>query len=131
MQRGICILIERHQPEWDQIAPPPTWLTEAQEVYATASGHGVDRQLIDCVMLGRLLTLFRKLVPFADPWASVGITSKSKKKRWNEKVVALRDTLAHGGSVLDATPDTDAPADFILHLRTFTRAVWDEVLAEE
>jgi len=90
------------------------------EILEDRRRRNVEIGLIDCLMLGDRLKLLGKSV---DLIATLGYELVAYK-RWKEQLGALRDTLAHGGSLLDEEEDPSNAMGLFAAVRGFAESVW-------
>ena len=91
------------------------------EILEDRRRRNVEIGLIDCLMLGDRLKLVGKsegLVP------ALGFTAPASYRQWKERLGGLRDTLAHGGSLLDEERDPAKAIELFAAVRRFAEAVW-------
>jgi hypothetical protein len=83
--------------------------------------RNVEIGLIDCLMLDDRLKLLGKSEMLR---IALGFTGQTAFRRWKERLSRLRDTLAHGGSLLDRERDPIAAIDLFAAIRRFAESVW-------
>ena len=70
---------------------------------------------LNCVMTHDLLALLQKCPGVVD---QLGFT-KTRYRKWKERLRVLRDTLAHGGGLLHAEPDPLGAIQLFEDVRSF------------
>jgi hypothetical protein len=83
--------------------------------------RNVDIALIDCLMLGDRLKLIGKSRELV---RALGFEDPRHYRSWKETLGGLRDTLAHGGSLLDAERDPLKAIDLFAEVRGFAERIW-------
>jgi hypothetical protein len=91
------------------------------EILEDRRRRNVEIGLIDCLMLGDRLKLLGKSERLL---AALGFTEQAAYRRWKEQLGGLRDTLAHGGSLLDEERDPVTAIELFAAVRRFAEAVW-------
>lgn len=107
-EAGMNPIIEiHHGSDWHRVLSLGR-REKAAEVLEQRRRHNVDIGLIDCLMLEDRQTLLRKL---PDVLETLGFPSKRAFDEWTMRLEELRNTLAHGGDILDVEPDPEAAID--------------------
>jgi hypothetical protein len=120
-EAGMNPIIEKHHgPDWNS-ALSAGRRKKAQEVLEQRRQHNVDIGLIDCLMLEDRLMLLRKLNSVL---VALGFSSKRAFDGWTARLEELRNTLAHGGDILDVEPDPNAAIDMFARVRGFAEGIW-------
>jgi len=83
--------------------------------------RNVEIGLIDCLMLDDRLKLLGKSEKLR---TELGFTEQAAYRRWKERLSRLRDTLAHGGSLLDREQDPIMAIELFAAIRRFAETVW-------
>ena len=77
---------------------------------------------LECLMLHDRLQLLGKCDQAAP---ALGFVSGKQFKRWKERLVNLRDNLAHGGGLLHAEPDPVHAIELFEAVRSFAERIWN------
>jgi len=107
-------------PEWE------VYLTDERrnrlaEILEDRRRRNVEIGLLDCLMLGDRLKLLgknRELI------RALGYGEPGAYKDWKEQLGHLRDTLAHGGSLLDHDPEPIRAIQLFDAVRGFADVIW-------
>jgi hypothetical protein len=91
------------------------------EILEDRRRRNVEIGLIDCLMLGDRLKLLGKS---RDLIASLGYLEPDAYRIWKEQLGGLRDSLAHGGSLLHHEPDPAKARQLFAEVRGFAEAIW-------
>lgn len=106
--------------DWAPLLPGER-MAKVREVFAVRQAHNTEIDLIHCLNLDDRLTLVEKLDGLS---ADLGFKSGRMFCAWTRPVKRLRDTLAHGDSLLAAQPDPIAAIDLLTAIRTFAETSW-------
>jgi hypothetical protein len=108
----------------------PDWfqgLSEGRQAKALEVLHdrrlgNAQLELIDCLMIEDSLTLIDKSPELV---MALGFRDHAAFRAWKKTLRAIRDTLAHGGSLLDVVADPVEAASTFTRVREFAEAVWN------
>jgi len=111
----------------DQTAPD-TWLDQLSagrreklhEIFAARQKDNAEIGLLQCCNLDDRLTVAAKLGLWRHTW----LPSRKAFERWTERLKRLRDTLAHGGGLLDAEPGWAGAIELLKDVRRFADQLW-------
>jgi len=98
--------------------------SKALDVLEQRQQYNAELTLRDCLMLDDRLVVLQKSEAVRK---RLGFDSGERVRVWSKELKRLRDTLAHGGSVLDHQPDPQAALDMIHEVRATAHRVWDAV----
>lgn len=99
--------------------------SKAEEVLQVRRRKNAELTLLDCLMLEDRMLILRKSEPLR---TQLGFESGKEIRPWGESLKRLRDTLAHGGSMLDYEPDPEKSLELLYDVREFAHRVWDAVV---
>ena len=85
-----------------------------EEILEVRRRHNAELTLLDCLMLEDRLTVVQKSEPVR---SKLGFASGEQVRAWSNGLKRLRDTLAHGGSLLDHEPDPDKALELVHDVR--------------
>jgi hypothetical protein len=86
--------------------------------------YNAELTLLDCLMLEDRLRVAQKS---DEVRGKLGFASGKQVRAWGQALKPLRDTLAHGGSLLDHAPDPDSALELVHDVRAAAHRVWDAV----
>ena len=122
-EEGIDELIELHLPTgWADLLTRER-LARVEDVFTERSSRNEQIDRIACLNLEDRLRILEKSRELR---AAVGMSGKQIKKS-AEVLKRLRDTLAHGGSLLEVRGDARAGIRAAQQARAFAHQVWDAV----
>jgi hypothetical protein len=90
------------------------------EILEDRRRRNVEIGLIDCLMLLDRLKLLGKSERLL---TALGFSEQAAYRRWKERLGALRNTLAHGGSLLDEERDPITAIELFAAIRRFAESV--------
>lgn len=93
-----------------------------KSVYGDRRRTNTETSLIECAMLDDKLLILRKR---ADLCGSLGFQSGRAFHAWEEDLKRLRDTLAHGGGLLDTEREPAVAVELFDRVRGFAENCWD------
>lgn len=96
-------------------------LDRAQQSFEKRRHTSTEVTLLQCLMLRDRLDLLEKCPGVED----LGFLSKTQYRKWKEKVTGVRNSLAHGGTLLHAQPDPVSAIDVFADIRSFMQETWD------
>jgi hypothetical protein len=76
---------------------------------------------LECLMLNHRLTLLRRCPEVV---SALGYSSAPEFDAWEERLLHLRNTLAHGGGLLHAEPDPLHAVELFEGIRHFAEGLW-------
>lgn len=91
------------------------------EILEDRRRRNVEIGLIDCLMLGDRLKLLGKSDALI---GTLSYRDVGSYRGWKEELGGLRDTLAHGGSLLDEQRDPVKAIELFAAVRRFAEAIW-------
>jgi hypothetical protein len=91
------------------------------KVFQDRLRHNTEITRLECVMLPQRLDL---LAVSPRAVADLGFSGKAFK-RWKEKLNGLRDSLAHGGGLIDAESDPLEAIELFGKVRAFADGLWN------
>jgi hypothetical protein len=94
---------------------------KVEDVYQERVRRNAEISRVECLMLHHRLKLLKKCPGTVQ---ELGFVSMRQFDTWAKRLRQLRDTLAHGGSLLDGEPDPQAAVAIFEQVRTFAEAVW-------
>jgi hypothetical protein len=97
---------------------------KVEEILEVRRRHNAELTLLDCLMLEDRLTVVQKSEAVR---SKLGFASGQQVRAWSNGLKRLRDTLAHGGSLLDHEPDPDKALELVHDVRVTAHRVWDAV----
>lgn len=108
----------------------PAWIerlsaeqrAHVNEVFNQRLRTNTEVTMLDCLMLHDRLQLLGKCdraVP------ELGFASGKQFRKWKERLVNLRDNLAHGGGLLHAEPDPTHAIELFEDVRSFAERIWE------
>jgi hypothetical protein len=95
--------------------------TKLSEILEDRRRRNVEIGLLDSLMLGDRLKLLGKSVPLL---STLGFGDRRAYAEWKEQLGRLRDTLAHGGSLLDEERDPVRAIELFDSVRRFAEKIW-------
>jgi CBS domain-containing protein len=124
MENALDLLIKRHAGStWRHLLTDGR-LKKIDDVYASRKDKNAQIEQIDCLNLDDRERLARKLPAVR---SALGFSSGEQVSKWMGPVKDLRNTLAHGGSLLDVERDPLRALELISDIRKRAGLVWDAV----
>jgi len=120
-EAALDVLIARFtNMEWLSLLSP-----ERQEgiqvVFDDRRKRNAEITLLQCLNLDDRVTIASKLDRIR---LELGYSSRKSFQKWTKPIKALRNTLAHGGGLLDAEPDPVAATELFQSAREFAERAW-------
>jgi len=100
---------------------PPERQQKAQTLFAEKQARGVASGLEDCLYFSDWLNLISRTKELRD---TLGFRSRKAFDNATGPFTALRNDLAHGGTLLDGRPPSEA-IDLFGRIREFAELMWD------
>jgi hypothetical protein len=120
-EAALDVLIARFtNMEWLSLLTPKRQ-ERIQGVFDDRRKRNAEITLLQCLNLDDRVTIASKLDRLR---LELGHSSRKSFEKWTKPIKALRDTLAHGGGLLDAAPDPVAAADLFQSAREFAERTW-------
>jgi hypothetical protein len=91
------------------------------EIFNQRLRTNTEVTMLECLMLPDRLRLLGKCDGIV---SELGFSSGKKYKNWKERLVNLRDNLAHAGSLLHAEADPVHAIELFEDVRSFTERIW-------
>ncbi|HXF73892.1 MAG TPA: CBS domain-containing protein [Actinomycetota bacterium] len=91
------------------------------ERYDELKGRNLETDLVDVLFLADRLHLVGTVQRFRQ---ALGFGSRERFKAWKDELERLRNTLAHGGTILDHEPEAHRALALIRRVRGFAEDVW-------
>ena len=101
-------------------------LEKAREVFDARRRTNTEIGLLQCLMLTDRMTLICKKQELRK---ALGFANRKSFETLSSHLSQLRDTLAHGGNLLQAEGDVGRAVDLVGSVRSFAEGVWN--LADE
>jgi len=119
-EAALDLLIDQTAPDtWlDQLSPGRQ--DKIREVFAARQKDNAEIGLLQCCNLDDRLTVAAKLGLWRHTW----LPSRKAFDRWTERLKRLRDTLAHGGGLLDAHSGSSGAIELLKDVRRFADQLW-------
>jgi hypothetical protein len=120
-EAGIDELIEKHQGEgWSDLLTEER-LEKIDQVLRERTSRNAETTRRACLNLDDRLTIACKNQAIR---SALGLVSRNELERAGKSMKRLRDTLAHGGSLLDVTDDPVAGIRAAREAREFADHIW-------
>ncbi len=127
-EAGLNQLIRQHYGEEGFLEHLSDDRREAtRKRYEELKGRNLETDVVDVLFLADRLGLIERVRRFR---RALGFGSRERFKEWKDELERLRNTLAHGGTVLDHEPDAHRALALIREVRDFAEKVWDLVAQE-
>lgn len=123
IEAGIDVYIDRLIPDTWQELIPDTRMTKINAVFEGRQRRNAGISLKSCLDLEARLVLLCKSKAVRD---AVGL-SRKEVKRDGEDLKRLRDTLAHGGSLIDFNSDAASGLRVAQKARNLADHIWDNL----
>jgi len=125
-EAGLDLLItESCGDSWNQLLSEGRQ-DKAEQVLESRRRSNAELTLLDCLMLEDRICVLRKS---RDLRERLEFASGAEVSAWGEGLKRLRDTLAHGGSLLDYEPDPQTALELVHDTRAAAHRVWQQVVA--
>jgi hypothetical protein len=108
----------------------PTWIdhlsdeqrARVHEIFDQRLRTNTEVTMLECLMLHDRLRLLGKCDQVV---SELGFVSNKQFRQWKERLVNLRDNLAHGGGLLHAESDPVHAIELFEHVRSFAERIWE------
>ena len=108
--------------DWESQLGPDAQAKVA-EIYDTRVRTNTEVTRLACMQIEHRLTLIGKNAALRE---RLGYPSSRRWREWDKRLKNVRNTLAHGGNVLDVAPEPDDAIGLIEDVRRFAEAAWRE-----
>lgn len=121
-EADVNVIIERRLgPAWIEHLPAGQ-RARVGEIFDQRFRTNTEVTMLECLMLHDRLRLPGKCNRVV---SELGFASLTQFKNWKERLVNLRDNLAHGGGLLHAEPDPIQAIDLFEDVRSFAQRIWE------
>jgi hypothetical protein len=120
------VIIDRYLgPAWIEYLPGEQ-RERVNDIFNQRLRTNTEVTSLECLMLHDRLRLLGKCDRAV---SALGFTSGVQFKKWRERLVNLRDNLAHGGGLLHAQSDPILAIELFEDVRSFAERIWGLVLS--
>ena len=125
---GLVLALEQGLKQLVRVVAAETWTTKlsarrlqpAEATLEDRRRHNADIDLIECVQLADLFDIAAK-EPMIQKRFSL---SKAEIRKTKTRIVRARDSMAHGGSLLNADPDPEGAIGLFMEIRRLAEQIW-------
>lgn len=107
-------------PAWVEHLPAQQQ-ARVNEIFNQRLRTNTEVTMLECLMLHDRLRLLGKCGQVV---SDLGFSSSTQFKEWKERLVRLRDNLAHGGGLLQAESDPVRAIELFEDVRSFAERIW-------